>query len=188
MVISDAEVPLPIIRPMIYLQADEARPTVSFTTVLNVNGHEHKSKFIVKVYSGASNEDVEALIGTLNGFKGYAAAEGQWDDTVVLTVDLLYMEFPKCLSGSAQQDYVEVKNRVAPRVTQHTWVNFKNILSEFITKKVCNNPDAYESQQDYLRERQVPQHMPYNEYYKRLTLINDSSTWLLTPKAITRVY
>ena len=184
--ILDSEALIPILRPRMFVDGDKDRSRVTFTSVLTINGVERKSKFSVPVFSNTVNEDIESLIVTIQGFQIYAATEGLWDVGPSVPVPLLFMEWPKCLTGTALQDWIEVQNRLAGIV--NNWRMFKVCLSEFIVIKICGNPDAYEHQHDYLRERHVPETMYYNDYYKRLILINEASKWLLTPEAITRVY
>jgi hypothetical protein len=75
--ISDSEAPLPLVQKKEYEQTDNSRTTMT-KTVVEITGAgrtEEKSKFTVHVFSGAQNEDLIALIVTINQFKTWAEAK-----------------------------------------------------------------------------------------------------------------
>ena len=105
--IPDAEAIIPIQRPARCTELDRERPKVTFTSMLQIPGNqvgsvtEKKTKFAVPIFSNGIDEDVECLIATTQAFSVYAATEGLWDVPMATPTPLLFLEFPKCLTGSA---------------------------------------------------------------------------------------
>jgi hypothetical protein len=135
-------------------------------TVVEITGTgttEEKSKFTVRVFSGAQNEDLIALIVRINHFKAWAEAKNMWNTPPSREVPQLYSEWRKCLTGLAEQNWLKIEERLVAPCTSKTFTLFKKCLSGFIVKKVAHHDDAYFMQKDYLNERNLTANMSFNE-------------------------
>jgi hypothetical protein len=188
--IADYEAPFPLARKDICVAADNARLTTTKTIVVGSDlqgGPEEKSKFVIKIFSGAMFEDAIALIETINQFKSWAEAKGVWNTPVQQPVKSLFVEWKKCLSGTAEANWDEIISRRVGPSTSPTFSLFKLCLSEFIVKKVIHNDDAYFVQKDYLMERTLPANMSFYDYYDFLQLYSSYMPWLLDVSQMIRM-
>jgi hypothetical protein len=188
--IADYEAPFPLTRKEICVAADTARLTTTKTIVISgdLEGNpEEKSKFVIKIFSGAMFEDNIALIETINQFKSWASAKGLWNTPVQQPVKSLFVEWRKCLSGTAEANWDEIISCRIGATTTPTFSLFKLCLSEFIVKKVIHNNDAYFVQKDHLLERTLPANMPFTEYYNLLQLYSSYMPWLLDAPQMIRM-
>jgi hypothetical protein len=60
----DHEVPLPFVRPKVFVEAEHDRATFSIPVYLDPDHPDDKVKVPVKIYSGGDREDVEAFFIT----------------------------------------------------------------------------------------------------------------------------
>jgi hypothetical protein len=137
--IADYEAPFPLTRKEICVAADTPQLTTTKTIVISgdLEGNpEEKSKFVIKIFSGAMFEDNIALIETINQFKSWASAKGLWNTPVQQPVKSLFIEWRKCLSGTAEANWDEIISRRIGATTTPTFSLFKLCLSEFIVRKV----------------------------------------------------
>ena len=61
-IISDTEVPLPLVRYQRSIDADNARPTVKRPVERIVNGAVRKLTFYIRSFSGEPDEDVHSFL------------------------------------------------------------------------------------------------------------------------------
>ena len=180
--ISDEEAPLPIMRKERFLEADKQRTTTTKTVVIPATatgGTEEKSKFSIRIFSMDADEDLISLIITLQQFRSWAEARELWEAAPNVDVRLLFVEFKKCLSGQAEQQWQEIERRRLSAATSRTFVLFKSMVAEFVVRKVAQDPAVYFKQYDYLLERRLPSSMAFRDYYNTLTLYSSYLPWLL---------
>jgi len=69
---------MPLMRKQVYQAADDARAQTKKVIVKKrgQNGLEQESMFMIRVFSGTTNEDLVSLLVTLNQFKAWAEAKG----------------------------------------------------------------------------------------------------------------
>ena len=189
-IVSDYEAPFPMARKEVCVAADNARLTNTKTIIVGseLDGNlQEKSEFNVKIFSGAMFEDTLSLIETINQFKSWAEAKGLWNTPVQQPVKTLFVEWRKCLSGTAESHWDEIISSYIHANTTHTFLLFKLCLSEFIVKKVVHDDNAYFVQKEYLKERSLPGNMPFYEYYNLLKLYSSYMPWLLDVKQMIRL-
>jgi len=169
--ISDAAAPMPLMRKQMYQAADDARTQTKKVIVKKggQNGLEEKSTFMIRVFSGTTNEDLVSLLVTLNQFKAWAEAKGLWATSAATDATELFTEWRKCLASLAEQKWNEVQERIAGQAAK-TFLLFKRCVSEFIVKKIAHDEDAYFTQKEYMSEQRIPNGMTFHEYYDQLEL------------------
>jgi len=180
--ISDDEAPFPIVRKERFIEADKARTTTTKTIVIPATTEgesEEKSKFSIRIFSMDGDEDLISLIVTLQQFRSWAEARNLWDAAPNVDVRLLFVEFKKCLSGQAEQQWQEVEQRRLGTSTSRTFILFKSMVAEFVVRKVAQDPTVYFKQYDYLLERRLPANITFRDYYNTLTLYSSYLPWLL---------
>lgn len=92
--ISDTAAPMPLLRKQTYQTADDARTQTKKVIVKkDQNGIEEKSVFMIRVFSGTTNEDLVCLLVTLNQFKVWAEAKGVWATPPVHEATDLFTEW-----------------------------------------------------------------------------------------------
>ena len=159
--ISDDEAPFPIVRKERFMEADKMRTSTTKTIVVpaaTLGGVEEKSKFSIRIFSMDADEDLISLIITLQQFRSWAEAKNIWDAALNIDAKLLFMEFKKCLSGQAEQQWQEVEQRRLGPTTSRTFDLFKSMVAEFVVRKVAQDPTVYFKQYDYLLERRLLTH------------------------------
>ena len=178
--ISDAATPMPLLRKQNNQTADDARTQTKkvIATRRDPNGPEEKSTFMIRVFSGTTNEDLVCLLVTLNQFKAWAEAKGLWQTSAAQDATELFTEWRKCLASLAEQKWNEVNARIAGQATK-TFALFKRCVSEYIVKKIAHDEDAYFTQKEYMSERRIPSGMTFHEYNDQLELYGNYLPLLL---------
>mmetsp|Transcript_119887 Transcript_119887/g.346393 ORF Transcript_119887/g.346393 Transcript_119887/m.346393 type:complete len:508 (-) Transcript_119887:8685-10208(-) len=175
--IGDDKAIVKFLREAKYEEGDHARSTLYKTTVIPATmlKPKKKHKFPVTQFGAMDGEDVEALLKTVQQFKRWAEAEGLWNLPYTHDARDLFVEFGMCLTGKAEIQW----NEISQRYVQKHYSKFKEALSEFIVDKVLTNHQAYLEQKEYMLHRMMPKEMTFQEYWKRLQVMNGYLPWLL---------
>jgi len=184
----DHEVPLPFIRPKLYIDGDADRATFSIPVYLDPAHPEDKVKVPVKIYSGGDREDVEAFFITFFEYVNAMKKKELWQVTTFtqstdVTSRINYFE--NTLDGNALSDWqaVRVQRRALTPANSSitTWRIFKEDVAVFIVNKVCKAyQDPFTNQRKYIRGRKLCHGLKVREQYERVQFTNNCLPMLLT--------
>ena len=96
--------------------------------------------------------------------------KGYWKDTATpnTNVEELFANFRLLLDSRALSEWETV---LETKQDPKSWLNFKTLVSHFITRKVLP-VDGYEKQRRYLERRKLPNGMEFKLYFQRLQTLN----------------
>lgn len=133
---------------------------------------DREKKVYLKVYSMKEAEDCEHFFEAFETLQHELRT--QWKEIARAKANdarTLFNAMEAMLEGTASTEWKDVLNEDSTR-TGRNWEDFKHFVSQYVTKKVVGQDDAYARQRQYMMERKMPYGMEVRNWWLRMQTMN----------------